>query len=94
MEVVIIESIIGFLAGFSSMISLFPQIHKTYTTKSTKDLSTLMLLNFVFSSLMWVFYGLMIDSVAVWLTNIIMLICAIFLIYFKYKYEYTKFIAK
>jgi MtN3 and saliva related transmembrane protein len=69
-----IISIIGFLAAFTSTISLIPQIYKTYKLKSSQDLSYLMLVNFFITSMLWTIYGFMIDSVAVWGANIIMIL--------------------
>jgi len=48
-----ITSTIGFLAAFTSTISLIPQIYKTYKLKSSQDLSYLMLVNFLITSILW-----------------------------------------
>lgn len=82
-----IISAIGFLAAFTSTISLFPQICKTYKLKSGNDLSYLMLLNFLATSVLWTVYGLMISSFAVWGANIIMIMCSIILLVLKYSYD-------
>ena len=80
-------TIIGFLAAFTSTISLIPQVYKTYKLKSSNDLSYLMLLNFFVTSVLWILYGIMIMSVAVWGTNVIMLIFSVILLILKYKYD-------
>ena len=80
-------NIIGFLAAFTSTISLLPQIYKTYRSRSAEDLSYLMLLNFFITSLLWTSYGMMIESIAVWGANIIMIIFSIILIVLKYSYD-------
>ena len=77
----------GFLAFITSIISLFPQIIKTYKTKSATDLSALMLLNFLICSVSWLCYGLMTNDLAVWSTNLVMVICSIILGYLKFKYK-------
>jgi len=82
-----IISTIGFLAAFTSTISLIPQIYKTYKLKSSRDLSYLMLLNFFVTSILWTAYGLMIASLAVWGANIIMIIFSIILLVLKYLYD-------
>ncbi len=81
-------TIFGFLAALTSTISLIPQIYKTYKTKSTRDISVLMLLNFVFSSICWVIYGAMIDAMSVVWCNVIMLGFSLILMVLKYCYEY------
>ena len=82
-----IIDIIGFLAAFTSTISLVPQIYKTYKSRSTQDLSYLMLINFFVTSGLWIAYGLMLDSIAVWGANLIMLFFSFILLGFKYRYE-------
>lgn len=79
-------SIFGFIASFTSVISLLPQIHKSYVTKSCNDISFLMLLNFFISSLSWIIYGALIEAQTVWMTNIILLLCSIILLHMKIKY--------
>ncbi len=78
---------IGFIAFFTSCISLIPQIYRTYKTKSVEDLSTIMLWNFFISSFSWIIYGILIDSVSVYLTNIFMGITSIFMLVLKFKYR-------
>ncbi|MDG1436977.1 MAG: SemiSWEET family transporter [Rickettsiaceae bacterium] len=82
-----IISIIGFMAAFTSTISLIPQIYRTYKLKSSYDLSYLMLLNFFVTSVLWIIYGVMITSMVVWGTNVIMLIFSIILLFLKYIYD-------
>lgn len=77
----------GLMAFITSTISLFPQIIKTYQSKSAADLSALMLLNFFICSVCWLCYGLMTNDLAVWLTNLVMVICSLILGYLKLKYK-------
>lgn len=50
--------IIGYLAGFLIAIALFPQLIKTWRTKSTKDISILWTLIVMFGLLLWVVYSI------------------------------------
>jgi MtN3 and saliva related transmembrane protein len=79
--------IFSFLATFTSVVSLLPQIYKTYTTKSCDDISLFMLVNFSICSFSWVMYGVLTDSTTVWVANILMLLCEIIMIYMKLKYS-------
>ena len=79
--------IIGFLAAFTSTISLIPQVIQMLQTRSVKDVSIWMIINFLLTSILWILYGFMITSWSVWLTNIFMLIFAIIMIYLKVKYK-------
>lgn len=83
--------IISFLACATSTVSLVPQVYKTYKSKSVEDLSSVMLWNFCICSLLWIVYGITTDSITVWVTNVIMLIFSIILVYFKVKYERKKY---
>ena len=76
--------VLGFIASITSVISLIPQIVKSYKTKSVGDLSILMIVNFLISSISWALYGILIDAVSVWATNIVMTVFAIILMKFKY----------
>jgi MtN3 and saliva related transmembrane protein len=79
--------IIGFIASFTSTISLVPQIYKTYKTKSVKDLSLIMLINFFLCSISWVVYGILTDTKSVLITNIIMTLFSLIMLVFKIKYQ-------
>lgn len=79
--------IIGFLAAATSTISLVPQLFQSFKTKSVNDLSIWMLWNFLFSSLLWCLYGTMITSLAVIITNLIMVLFSTWLIILKFKYD-------
>ena len=46
-----------------------------------------MLINFVISSFSWIVYGILIDAKTVWITNIMMLLCSIVMLYMKLKYN-------
>ena len=82
-----ITTIIGFIASFTSIVSLIPQIIQSYRTRSVRDISLLMLINFCICSISWVFYGILTDAQSVWLTNIIMSLFSFILLYFKVKYN-------
>jgi MtN3 and saliva related transmembrane protein len=79
--------IVGFIASFTSTISLLPQIYRTYKTKSVEDLSFLMLINFTICSISWVLYGILTNTISVWITNIIMTIFSFILLILKICYQ-------
>lgn len=77
----------GTLAFFSTIIGLFPQVYKSYKTKSTKDISCVFLLNYVCGSFFWCIYAWLDSSFYVLYSNLAGFTCSIYLIYLKYKYE-------
>lgn len=82
--------VIGFIASFTSTISLVPQIYKTYKTKSVEDLSLIMLINFFLCSISWVIYGILTDTKSVLITNVIMTLFSLIMLIFKIKYQPVK----
>ena len=86
-DIYLMIEIFGFIASFTSVISLIPQIIKSYQTKSVTDLSLLMLINFLICSISWTIYGILIEAISVWATNIIMTIFSFILLVFKLQYD-------
>ena len=85
-----VVEIIGFLAAFTSTISLLPQIVKTLRTQSAADVSFLMLANFLLTSILWLVYGLMIGAVAVWVGNVIMTLFSIVMLGLKMRFDHGR----
>ena len=79
--------VISIVASATSVLSLVPQIYRTYRLKSASDLSLLMLINFLVCSLSWVAYGGITGMVSVWATNVMMTVFSIVLIIFKIRYS-------
>lgn len=78
--------IIGYLAGFFILISIIPQIIKSWKTKSTKDLSLSRYLIYVSGVLLWLIYGIILKNGPMIIVNSINTILAISIIYLKLKY--------
>lgn len=84
MSVVMFSGTVAFITSF---IGLLPQIFKAIKTKSTQDISMLMLLNYLICSLAWIIYGSTTDSFFVTSSNMVGLIVCIVLIGLKRKYD-------
>jgi MtN3 and saliva related transmembrane protein len=82
-----ITDAIGFLAGALTTIAFVPQALKMYTTKSGKDISARMLLIFSAGLVLWLIYGIMIESLPVILANIVTLILSGAIIALKIRYS-------
>ena len=67
---------LGYLAGALTTIAFIPQLTKTWKTKSAEDISFGMLLTFSVGVLLWLIYGLLIDSPPVILANVVTLVLA------------------
>jgi MtN3 and saliva related transmembrane protein len=78
--------IIGLLGGTLSCITFVPQIFKTWKSKSVKDISVSSFLIVVASTIVWVVYGLLINSISVISTNIVVFFTAIIMLWMKWKF--------
>lgn len=78
---------IGFLAGVLTTIAFVPQALKMYTTKSGKDVSARMLLIFSAGVILWLIYGIMIESLPVIMANVVTLILSVTILALKIRYS-------
>ncbi len=78
---------IGLLAGTLTTISFFPQMLKTWKTRSTKDISLEMFLLFCSGLLLWIVYGLFVRDIPVIMTNVATFILAFPILVLKLKYK-------
>jgi len=77
----------GLIAFITSFIGLLPQIVKSLKTKSTQDLSMIMLINYLICSVAWIIYGSNTDSFFVISSNVVGLIVSLLLILLKRYYD-------
>jgi MtN3 and saliva related transmembrane protein len=66
-----IEAISGSAALVTSIIGLFPQVYKSYKTKSTEDISMVMLVNYLVCSIAWIIHGVFTNSKFVIYSNVV-----------------------
>lgn len=78
---------IGYSAGILSAITFLPQVIKTWRMKAAGELSLLMILLVTASVTMWVCYGLLLKNNVIIITNSVVFILSLFLIYFKLNYK-------
>ncbi len=79
--------IVGITAGALSCTTFLPQVIKTYKSKSTKDVSLAMFAIAAVGTLLWLIYGILIDSFSIIFTNVIVLILSIVMLYLKLTYS-------
>ncbi|MDR1236131.1 MAG: hypothetical protein LBJ96_03925 [Holosporaceae bacterium] len=65
------ENLSGIVATVTSIIGLLPQVYKSYRTKSTADISMVMLVNYLICSIAWVAHGLCSGSLFVVYSNVV-----------------------
>ena len=81
--------ILGLTAGTITSITFLPQVIQVYKTKSAKDISLSMVLLLTVGVAMWLAYGILILNAAIIYTNSMVLVMAIILLYFKWKFDGT-----
>ncbi|MEJ7828847.1 MAG: SemiSWEET family transporter [Segetibacter sp.] len=78
---------LGYLGSFLTSITFVPQVYKAWQTKSVGDLSKWMVLIVIASAGIWLVYGIAIESGPVMVANTVVLIFALVLLYFTYRFK-------
>lgn len=78
---------LGLVAGTLTTAAFVPQVLKTWRTRSAGDISFGMFAIFSAGVLLWMIYGLMIESAPVVLANGITLVLALAMLVFKLRFK-------
>jgi len=78
--------VVGFIAGLLVAISVFPQVYKSWKTKSTSDISIAWMLINLSGQTLWIIYGFLISSISLIVMSSITLALAISLLILKIKH--------
>jgi len=78
--------IVGYLAGTLVVLSLLPQIIKSWKTKSTGDLSLPRYIVYIVGVSLWLIYGILLPNYPMLIMNIAALSLALVMLYLKLKY--------
>jgi MtN3 and saliva related transmembrane protein len=79
--------LVGYVAGILTTVSFVPQVIRTWKLKETRDLSLAMLLLLNTGILLWMMYGIWIDSIPIIAANTITFVLILFLLWMKLKYH-------
>lgn len=79
--------IIGLIAGVLTTSAFVPQVYKTWKLKSAESLSLTMYLVFFVGIILWLVYGIAINSLAMIFANSVTAFLALLLIFFKLRYK-------
>jgi MtN3 and saliva related transmembrane protein len=79
--------ILGLAAGSCTTIAFLPQVIKTWKSGSAKDLSLGMFSFFCLGVMLWLIYGIIIKDVPVIVANLLTLVLASSLLFFKLKHK-------
>jgi MtN3 and saliva related transmembrane protein len=77
---------LGLAAAFCTTVAFVPQVVKTWTTRSTADISLSMFLVLVIGIVLWLTYGTLLGDVPLIVANGITLILAGIILVLKLRY--------
>lgn len=80
-------TVLGLVAASLTTIAFVPQVHKTWKSKSAKDLSLGMYLIFTTGVILWLVYGILKEDLPIIAANIVTLSLTLVLLYFKIFYR-------
>jgi MtN3 and saliva related transmembrane protein len=79
--------IVGYSAGAVTTLTFLPQVIKTWKERSAKDVSLWMFIIAAVNEVMWIGYGVLKDDWVIILTNAIVLVMSLTMIYLKLRYK-------
>ncbi len=79
--------IIGLIAATLTTSAFVPQVYKTWKTKSTGDISFTMYSAFLFGTMLWLYYGIHHNSLAIILANVITAILVVCMLVLKLRHK-------
>lgn len=82
-----IVQLLGLTAGSLTTIAFLPQVIKTWKSRSAKDLSLGMFSLFCLGVVLWLIYGIMVRDVPVIAANLLTLMLASTLLFFKLRFK-------
>ena len=83
-------TIIGFVAGMLTAVSMLPQVIKTFKEKKAEDVSILMLVVLLTGVGLWIYYGVQKNDVPIIISNSISLTINLIMIFLRFKYRKNK----
>ena len=82
--------LLGLSAGSLTTISFVPQVIKTWRSKSADDISTGMFAIFSIGLVMWLIYGLYLQSLPIIIANTVTLVLTLVILILKYRYSLNR----
>ncbi|MBU0726533.1 MAG: SemiSWEET transporter [Alphaproteobacteria bacterium] len=85
--------LIGTLAGALTTFSFLPQVIKTWRSRSTRDISLTMFTVFFTGALLWLVYGMLLESFPIILANAVTMVLVTTVIGLKLRYRHLEALA-
>ena len=71
MDLAVVLESLATITGIISSFAMLPQIYRIFKRKSAKDISIWTYLYMLAAGVIWILYGLNIQSYPIWVTNLI-----------------------
>jgi len=81
------QDLIGLAAGTLTTVSFVPQVIKTWTSRSAKDISFGMFLLFSLGVVLWLIYGLALQATPIIVANLVTLALSLSIIVMKLAFK-------
>jgi len=82
-----VYEIIGLIAAVLTTTAYVPQAYKTWKTKSAGNLSLTMYITMFIGIILWLIYGIHLNSLPMILANSVTAVLALMILIFKVKYK-------
>lgn len=86
MDIVGLRETIGLIAGILTTLAFVPQVLRVWRTRSATDISLPAFASLVIGIVLWIVYGLLLDSVALLLANGVTLFLALGILVGKIRF--------
>jgi MtN3 and saliva related transmembrane protein len=80
-------NVLGYSAGAITALTFLPQVVKTWKEKSARDISLLMFIIAATNEIMWIIYGALKNDWVIILTNSVVLLLSLMMIYLKLRFN-------
>ncbi|MGY8949279.1 MAG: SemiSWEET transporter [Flavobacteriales bacterium] len=81
--------LIGFIAAILTTVAFIPQVYKVWQTKSVSGMSLTMYLIFFCGVLLWLVYGLIINSLPMIIGNAVTIVLTLIILYFLLRSKWS-----
>jgi MtN3 and saliva related transmembrane protein len=81
--------LIGFIAAILTTMAFVPQVYKVWQTKSVSGMSLTMYLIFFCGVLLWLVYGLIINSLPMIIGNAVTIVLTLIILYFLLRSKWS-----
>ena len=81
--------LIGFIAAILTTVAFIPQVYKVWQTKSVSGMSLTMYLIFFCGVVLWLVYGLIINSLPMIIGNAVTIVLTLIILYFLLRSKWS-----